>query len=598
MSIETNGSKNKRPSDNSEVRLQAKAVSRGIAIGRIVWLHGTNRQYFRIRIDDSRIGSEIKRLNNALKIGSRQLKKLIQSDPSKAESSVGIFEAHLMILEDPSLLSKIETTIKKEKVNAEWALKLVADEYISRYRAIADDHLRERYIDIEDVVERLMNALGGNKRSYIGLESDSVIVAKELRPSTIVELHENRPVGLITEHGGWTSHTFILAREVNIPAVTGLKKALRRLDDGAPVIIDGYRGQVILNPSTETKKEYEAAAARTFKPATVEIADESGTLKTLDGREITIRVNADLPRVYRRSLRMGARGIGLFRSEFLFNRYGGFPTEHQQYEAYRRLGEAAGSDGVRIRTFDIGVGQLLDRREDRERNPALGLRGVRLSFAYPKQLRIQLRAILRASKDNSIDLVIPMITGVADIRRVIEMLDKEREDLANKGIEFGTPKIGAMIEVPAAVFEAVNIFKEIEFACLGTNDLIQYLLAADRDNETVANWYRTLEPSVIKAIRSILDAGRYAKKPVILCGEMAGSPFYTPVLVGLGATDLSMNFGSISHVRRIVAGIAYDEARDLVKKIDKCVTTDEIEETVRTAIRTKWSHLYPSDQVF
>ncbi|MDM7924241.1 MAG: phosphoenolpyruvate--protein phosphotransferase [Pyrinomonadaceae bacterium] len=578
------------------MRLKAKAVSRGIAIGRAVCLFGNDRQYYRIDIPEKKVESELRRFRAAVRLSGRQLKKLIGADNHKhSATGVEIFETHKMILEDSAFISKIENTIQERLTNAEWAVKLVTDEYVSRFKELDDEHFRDRFVDLEDVSQRITNALGGGHRVKVRLDDDAIIVAKELRPSTLVELYEGAPAGLITEHGGWTSHSFILAREVNIPAVTGLKKILRRLDTGDRVIVDGFAGQVILNPSDETVREYRHEAKRTRPIEIPTDARSSQPLKTLDGREITIRANADLPTVYRRSTQFGVKGIGLFRSEFLFNRFGGFPTEKQQYEAYRRLAAVVGDDGVKIRTFDIGAGQLVDRNDDRERNPALGLRAVRLSLAYPKQLRVQFRAILRAAHNCSVDIVIPMVSSVAEIRDVKAILEHERDRLERSGIECGDPGLGAMIEVPAAVLIADNILAETDFVCLGTNDLIQYLLAVDRDNETVANWYRTLHPAVLKAIGIVVEAAESANKPAILCGEMAASPFYVPVLVGLGVRELSMNVNAIPGVRRLIAGIAYEEAVGLVETISTFRTTLDVENTVRKTIVEKWAHLYPPE---
>jgi phosphoenolpyruvate-protein phosphotransferase (PTS system enzyme I) len=596
MTTTSIGQNSTEPSERGEIRLKAKAVSRGIAIGRVVCLFGSDRQFYRVQLAAKDIEPEVRRFKAAVRLSSKQLKKLANSEgPKHSLAGHEIFETHRLILEDASFVSKIEATIRERKTNAEWAVKVVTDEYVAKFKEIEDEHFRDRFVDLEDVAQRITNALGGGQRTKVRLDSDAVIVAKELRPSTMVEIYDGDPVALITEHGGWTSHTFILAREVNIPAVTGLKKILRRLDTGDQVIVDGYAGQVILHPNEETLREYRAAVTRVKLPTSPQLIEHSGPPRTLDSREIIIRANADLPTVYRRSRPLGVKGIGLFRSEFLFNRFGGFPTEAQQFDAYKRLAAAVGSDGVKIRTFDIGSGQLVERNDDRERNPALGLRAVRLSLAYPKQLRVQLRAILRAAHDSTVDIVIPMVSSVSEIRDVRKILNSERERLTSSGIACGDPGVGAMIEVPAAVLSADDIFREVDFACLGTNDLIQYLLAVDRDNETVANWYRTLHPAVLRAIKMVISASERSKKPVIVCGEMAGSPFYVPVLLGLGVTDLSMNVNSIGPVRAVISGIALEEARALAEEVLELSSPAEIEASVKNTVESKWAHLYSPD---
>ena len=583
---------------SSEIRLKARAVSRGVAIGKIVCLHGTNRQFYRIDLAESAVEPEIKRLRTAINLAKRQLAKIVSRKTGRiSDSGPGIFESHRMLIEDSSLQSKFEKEISEQRVNAEWAIKLVTDSYVARYKAIEDEHLRDRYIDIEDVSERILAALGGGQ-AKIPFANDAIIAAKELKPSTLVELADDEPRGVITENGGWTSHTFILAREMNWPAVTGVKKILRRVKTGDRVIVDGYHGQIILNPAKDTLEQYSIAAMQFHEEHRQNGEPPVIPVKTLDGREIRIYANSDTPSAYRNAKRLGAQGVGLYRSEFLFNRFRGFPSENEQFEAYRAIAEAARDGGVKIRTFDLGAEQLLDQNAAREKNPALGLRAVRLGLAYKKLLRTQLRAILRASFESQIDIVIPMVSGVSEVLEVKQLLEHERQQLAAKGKNIGTPRVGAMVEVPSAVLMVKELVEETDFLCLGTNDLIQYLLAVDRDNEAVAGWFRTLHPAVLRAIKSVLDAANKAGKPVVVCGEMAGSPYYVPVLLGLGATELSMNVHSISKVRKIVSGIALEEAGKLTKSIEMCRTVEETEEIVNHHIRKNWAHLFPQDFSF
>ncbi|HEV8590792.1 MAG TPA: putative PEP-binding protein, partial [Pyrinomonadaceae bacterium] len=307
------------------------------------------------------------------------------------------------------------------------------------------------------------------------------------------------------------------------------------------------------------------------------------------------RANLDIPSVYKKAKALGARGIGLYRSEFLFNQFKGFPTENEQAAAYSEIADFAGPDGVKIRTFDLNAEQLYGEAAAREKNPALGLRAVRLSFSHLKEFRTQLRALLRASFDRNIDIVVPMISGVDELRHVREIIDSERESLTRKGVTTGNPRLGAMIEVPSALFLANELAEESDFISLGTNDLVQYLLAADRDNESVADWFRTLHPAVIRALRQVATASTQAGKPLIVCGEMAGSPFYLPLLIGLGVSELSMNMNSISRIRRMIAGIAYEECVSLAKEALTFRTADDIEHCMFQHIRTKWSHLFPPD---
>lgn len=583
------------PENNREVRLPARSVSRGVAIGNVVSLHGEQKQFYKISLADSAVEKEIRRFRAAIRLAGRQLKK-ISEKKTGASQQAHIFDAHLLILTDKSYLEKIESVIADNQVNAEWAVKTVTDDYTARYKSISDEYLRERYIDLQDVSEQILTALdGGRGKSAFRLEKDSIIVAKEVKPSTLIELFESRPKAIVAERGGWTSHTFILAREMNLPAVTGTAGILRRVRTGDKVIVDGYNGQVILHPATATVNDYKVAAAEFEKFDNGDGENSGRTVKTLDGKEIIVRANLDLPDGYEQAKRFGARGIGLYRSEYLFNQYKGFPAESEQAEVYRRIAETVGSDGVRIRTFDLSAEQFAGDAGEKEKNPALGLRAIRFSLRYKKQFRAQLRAILRASYQNKIDIIVPMISDVAEVIEIKKVLKKEKASLIKKGIEVGEPLVGAMIEVPSTVFTIDEIASEVDFLCLGTNDLVQYLLAVDRDNEAVAEWFQTLHPAVLRAIKKVLTAAETAEIPAIVCGEMAGSPFYAPILIGLGATELSMNVNSLPRVRKVLNGIALEEARAVVGKIEKCRTAAEIEALVRQNVREKWTHLFPAE---
>lgn len=578
-----------------EILLKGLAVSRGIAIGKIVCLFGSNRQFFRIQLAESEVPREIARFWGARDKAAAQLHRLMSSKSSiMANSSTGILAAQAAILSDPVLSGDIESEISKQKINTEWAIKIVIDRFVSNHRLNADKHIRERSSDVDDVAERILSALAGSRRPP-KLEPDSIVAAAELRPSTLVELSRTLPIGIITGHGGWTSHTFILAREMNIAAVAGIPKALRYISTGDIAIVDGYQGEVIINPTQKTLNDHRLFAEKPHRVTKSVREVKPGQNETLDGRRIYIRANSDLPSVYRKARQMGAEGIGLFRAEFLFNKFNGFPSERQQFEAYRDLAKAAGDEGARIRLFDIGIGQLIDQGLEREKNPALGLRAIRLGLVLRQELKKQIRAILRASYYGRLDIVVPMVSGITEIRLIKEIFEVEKHLLEVSNIESGIPGLGAMIEVPSAVFLIKKLIEAVDFVCLGTNDLIQYLLAVDRDNEAVADWFQTLHPAVISAVGSVIAAAIKAGKPAVVCGEMAGSPYYIPILLGLGATELSMNANAIANARKLINGIAIEEARSLVAEIAKYDTAEEIEKAVNATIREKWFHLYPPD---
>jgi phosphotransferase system enzyme I (PtsI) len=581
------------PHKKNEIKIRARAVSRGVAIGKIVSLHGKKRQFYRISLKEFQVEREIRRLNNAVRQAKRQLKKLSQQ--KNGETQANIFETHLLLLEDRSLLNKIETAIREQKINSEWAVKLVTDRYLAIYKDIQDEHLRERHIDLEDVAERLQIALGGGRKTSPRLEKNSIVVARELKPSTLAELGQDELKAILTENGGWTSHTFILAREIGLPAVTGLKGLLRRVKTGETIIVDGYSGQVIVNPTDETLKRYRAAAEKFQQIKEIAFKPTPENARTLDGQEIIIRANLDYAKGYTKARQFGAKGIGLFRSEFLFHQNQSFPSEQEQISAYQKAAALAGEDGVKIRLFDLSSEQLSGETEEREKNPALGLRAMRLGAGHKKQFRTQIRALLQASAGKKLDIVLPMVSDVAEILEIKEILRLEKAGLKKKNIEFGKPKLGAMIEVPSAVLMAEEIASEVDFINLGTNDLVQYLLAVDRDNESVADWFRTLHPAVLRAVKTVIRAAENKNIPLIICGEMAGSTVYVPILIGLGATELSMNVNSIPRVRQIISNIAFEEAHAIVKQLETCRTAFETEKAVENLFSTKWKHLFPAE---
>jgi len=319
---------------------------------------------------------------------------------------------------------------------------------------------------------------------------------------------------------------------------------------------------------------------------------EGGVVISRDGVEITIRANVDTVEAYRNAQRAGAVGIGLFRSESLLDGNGTLPSEDDQTAAYRRIAEAVDDGTVNIRTFDVGI-EYFDGGRRKESNPSLGLRAIRLGLRREADLRTQFRAILRASADEDVGLILPMVSSLDEIRAARRILDDESQDLTAAGIRSGLPRLGAMVEVPSAVFTIDDIAAEVDFLCLGTNDLVQYLLAVDRDNDAIAGLYKTLHPAVLRAIGTVIDAGRVTETPVIVCGEMAGSPFYVPILLGLGATDISITANSIRPIRQLIAGIMVEECESLVSRSLTCKTTEEIESLLHDHYATYWEHLFP-----
>lgn len=579
------------PADGgSEIRIPATAVSRGIGIGRAVFLNGDSPLPIKHDIIQDEIDGEIERLHQAVQHSLDEIIEL--SSAPTPDSAADIFGVHCLILESSSLIPDIETEIRVNLVNAEWAIRTVSQKYSTRQRAAADHHISDKYLDVVDVANRLLNALAGSDSSHSG-GSDSVLIVTELMPSRLMELAKTAPKAIISEHGGWTSHSSILARELKLPVVTGVRNIEQHISVGDAVIVDGINGEVIIRPTETSISQFLEANLIVY------VSDEvsptlNGKTTTKDGVEIVIRVNTDAPEIYRQARDQGASGIGLYRSEAIFDRMGNFPSENEQYAAYTQIAAATGEAGVRIRTFDVGVGQLSGDAKMVEKNPSLGLRSIRLSLTDQSYFRAQIRAILRASCGNKIDIVLPMISGVNEIFRLRSIIDEEKYELTAAGLPIGEPLLGAMIEVPSAVMTANEIAQNVDFLCLGTNDLVQYLLAVDRDNEAVADWYQTLHPGVIRSIREVVYAANNANIPLNICGEVAGSPFYTPLLIGLGARELSMNVNSIPSIRNLISGITCGEAAQLVDSISSYATAAEIEDKLRSHYLENWSELFPS----
>ncbi|MFL6230901.1 MAG: phosphoenolpyruvate--protein phosphotransferase [Pyrinomonadaceae bacterium] len=571
-------------------------VSEGAVVGRVLRLHvGAEQNVYRATLDATDVEREIRRLRAAVRLSRRQLRAVKR----RAEQLLGaehayIFDAHLLMLEDRKLIDEIDDYVRSERANAEWAVKVVGDRLLAVYAEIEDDYLRERSTDVEDVLRRLLVALGG-EASARRLNEDAVLVADDLPPSAVVDLDLSHVRAVVSDAGGWTSHTAIIARGLGIPAVVGLRDLHRHARTGDEIAVDAASGEVVLRPSAKTAGKFREAATR-LKSAALATVDEDGArapLVTRDGVEIVLRANVELPAEYEGVRRYGARGVGLYRSEFLFAQRGGAPTEEEQYAAYVELARVAGADGACVRLFDLGGDKVSQSAPEAERNPALGLRAIRLCLRREDVLRTQARAVLRAAARGRLDLVLPMVSDVSEVRRARAIIDEERAGLVAGGVEVGEIKIGAMIEVPSAVIVADRLAREVDFFSLGTNDLVQYTLAVDRSNDEVADWFRTLHPAVLSSISRALDASAAAGIPSIVCGEMAGKPAYAVILVGLGARDLSMTAVALPRVRRALAGIDAAGAAEIAQECLDCAGADEAEELVRVRIGAKWGELFP-----
>ncbi|HYJ86439.1 MAG TPA: phosphoenolpyruvate--protein phosphotransferase [Pyrinomonadaceae bacterium] len=577
-----------------EIRFKGLGVSEGIVIGQVLRMHDGLQHVYHWKIGIHDVDAERKRFRAAVDLARRQVMAIKkQAEQRLGKDHAYIFDAHLLLLEDKKLTEDVEQQIAAHHANAEWAVKVVGDRLLSLYSEIKDEYLRERGSDIEDVMQRLVVALTGAEPQPRSLSEDAVVVSQDLLPSAVAELDLEHARALATDTGGWTSHTAILARGIGIPAVVGLRDFYRRTRTGDQIIVDSNRDEVILHPSSATLERYQTETANRIRGRVVTETGVAGPLRTEDGVEVILRANIELPSEFEGVEKYGARGVGLYRSEFLLARRGVIVSEDEQRIAYEDVARVAGDDGVSIRLFDLGGENLREPSQEAEKNPALGLRAIRFGLVNESVMRTQVRAILLAGKSGRLRIVLPMVADVSDVRRAQKIINEELANLNNEGKDVKPVSVGAMIEVPSAVWTADSIAKAVDFFELGTNDLVQYTLAVDRGNDEVADWFRTLHPAVLRSIDQGLKAARNADIPALVCGEMASTPAYVVLLLGLGATELSMTPSAIPRVRRTVAGIDSRVAREIALECLKAETADDVEEVVRERLSRLWYHLFP-----
>jgi phosphotransferase system enzyme I (PtsI) len=576
-----------------ERRWQGLSVSEGLVIGRVLRIHKGTRHAYPARIEIGDVDSEINRFREAVEQAREQLLGIKEHAATLlGQDHAYIFDAHLLMLEDRKLSGEIESYITRKRANAEWAVKVIGDRLLSVYAEIKDDYLRERGSDIEDVIHRVLEALSGERPSYLDSVQEAVIVSEDLLPSAVAELNLEHARAIVTDAGGWTSHTAIIARGLAIPAMVGLEDLCQHARTGDQIVVDSYKGEVILHPTLATLEQYRQEIELRQGSGPIAAPSGTGMVQTLDGVQVRLRANVELPAEFKGVRKYGAMGIGLYRSEFLLAQPGVMLSEEKQYETYAEVAELAGPGGAVVRLFDLGGDKSGDSVIDSERNPALGLRAIRFCLRNDSVLRTQVRAIIRAACKGKLDIVLPMVADVADVRRAQAIIAEERAKLEAAGTDCGPVRIGAMIEVPSAVMTADKIARVVDFFEVGTNDLVQYVLAVDRGNDKVADWFRTLHPAVLESLSRTIRAANEAGIDAIICGEMASSPVYAVMLVGLGATDLSMTPSSIPRVTRVLTGIQARDAATIASDCLGCSSANEVESLVREQFMAHWPHLF------
>ena len=533
----------------------------------------------REEISDSNITDTeeaVKSLDEALAKSKKELNKIFSLAIDKlGEKRAAIFEAQLMILDDPILISNIVKRIKEEKKLPEY----IVDDEISKYQQLMnlahETYMKERSHDIEDIKNRIIRNLK-KKKWKSRIESDVIVVARSISPSDTVLFSRVNVKAYVTDLGGLTSHASIVARSLSIPAVVGLHDSTTLIEDGDLLIVDGFHGDIIINPDEETLNKYKDKIERLSKADKElrELKDEPAVTK--DGKEVKLMANLDLSEEVELIFQNGAKGVGLVRTEQLFDNAESFPEEEEQYLYYKSLSEKIYPETVIIRAFDIGGDKVLPV-DLKEPNPFLGWRGIRLLLDNPNLFKTQVRAVLRASVNKNIKFMIPMVTELAEIRKFKMILEDCKEELRKEGHSFDKGlKIGVMVEIPSAAVMAKEFAEQVDFLSIGTNDLIQYLLAVDRGNEIVSPLYQEFHPAVIRTLSHIIKEGKKAKIMVSLCGEMSSDPVAVPLLVGLGLDCLSMSVSAVPMIKKIIRHISFKECKALAEKCLSLSTEIEI----------------------
>ncbi|MFZ5543364.1 MAG: phosphoenolpyruvate--protein phosphotransferase [Pseudomonadota bacterium] len=573
-------------------------VSRGVAIGRAVLVASSRIDVAHYFVDESQAESEIERLRKARDVVANELGTLQRDLPAEAPPELSaLLDVHLMLLHDETLTGATKHWIRERHYNAEWALSAQLEVLARQFDEMEDDYLRERKADLEQVAERLLRALAkgdgglpaaaaGQARDFGG-EDPLVLVANDISPADMLQFKRSVFTGFVTDVGGKTSHTAIVARSMDIPAVVGAREASRLIRQDDWVIIDGDAGLVIVDPSPIVLEEYRFRQRQSeLERARLHRLRHTPAV-TLDGQPVRLMANIELPGDADGALEAGAVGVGLFRTEFLFmNRSGDLPGEDEQFECYRAAVQAMRGLPVTIRTVDVGADKPLDRmspqelRHEHALNPALGLRAIRWSLAEPAMFRQQLRAILRASAYGKVRLLIPMVAHLSEIRLTLEALTRAKQQLTEAGLPYVDVEVGAMIEVPAAALMLPTFLRYFDFVSLGTNDLIQYTLAIDRADEAVSHLYDPWHPAVLRLIADTIAKANAAQKDVSVCGEMAGDPAFTEVLLAMGLRAFSMHPSQIAAIKQRVLRA---DTRRYAAALQRVLAADDPEAECRVA---------------
>ena len=558
------------------------AVSPGVVVGvahRVDTVFGASEPQ---TLDDpAQVPAEIERFDRAVGLAAAELEGFVSKVAQQlGADEAGIFQSHLEIVRDPSLLTKVHALIEGQQRTALSALQSVLQEYAARFARIEHDYFRERMADVRDVISRIGAHLALNQGLGPGPDGEEpiILVAHELLPSQAMSLGELEIAGIVTETGGGTSHAAILARSRGIPAVSGVVGITLEVRSGDPIVVDGRDGMVLIRPDAETIAAYRKLQREFFDLKDRLVLNRDQEAVTGDGARVELLANINNLSDVRAAQGVGATGVGLFRTEYLFLTHQDVPDEEEQYEYYKSVIEEAPHQTVTIRTLDLGGDKTvpyLGRRN--EANPFMGWRSIRLSFEHPRLFERQIRAILRAGRHGKASMLFPMITTLEELRHVNRLVDESRKNLRREGIPFGEDvKTGVMVEVPAAAVCIDAILRETDFISIGSNDLIQYLVAADRDNPKVAHLCEPLSPAIFRVLQMVLDACRRTGTPVTVCGEMAGQPRSVLVLFGMGLRRFSMSPAFLPSIKALLASVTTPQAERFAHHVLQLKTSEEI----------------------
>lgn len=560
--------------------LHGIGVAPGIVIARALVFQHQETPIFRVPLLRAEVAEEVARLEAAKDLTKRELQEIRARTVSALGEDHGyIFDAHSLMLDDPLVAGRIEEVIRRERVNAEWAAQLILDELSSVFDDLEDDYFRARRSDVYDVIGRLMrNLAGAPPRSLEKVERKYILLSDNVRPSDTARLDWEHMAGLAMEAGSRTYHTAIIARSLGIPCVVGVRDLTAKVDHGAPLILDGAEGIVVVNPDRATLRDYRARRRRQkLLRQKLEHLRELPA-ETKDGYRIVLQANVEFPEECATAQSQGAEGIGLFRSEwFLTRNRGQFPSEEEQYRVYRGMAEQMKPWSVIVRAFDLSAEQLGEETGQSEANPALGLRAIRLLLKRRDLFKEQLRALLRARVHGNVKVMFPMVSGVGELREALAVVEEAKEELRRDGAPFGADlPCGVTLEVPSAAATADLLAREAAFFSIGTNDLIQYLIGVDRGNDQVSYLYEPLHPAMLRTLRFVIDSAHAAGIKVGMCGEMASDPVLVALLVGFGLDELSMNPVSIPTVKNIIRHLSAKDAREVAQEALRLPTVKEV----------------------